>query len=135
MCGKLCSVTGKFTKRLKGEGWNGVAHWLNLQNGKEGKAMPNYVTLMKLTDQGIKAIKDAPGRVETAKKAIEKMGGKLLNLYIVMGEYDYVGITEFPSDEVATTFALALSSLGNLTTTTLRAFTMEEFAAMVKKLP
>jgi len=97
--------------------------------------MPNYVTLMKLTDQGIKAIKDAPGRVETAKKAIEKMGGKLLNLYIVMGEYDYVGITEFPSDEVATTFALALSSLGNLTTTTLRAFTMEEFAAMVKKLP
>ena len=97
--------------------------------------MPNYVTLMKLTDQGIKAIKDAPGRVETAKKAIEKMGGKLLNLYIVMGEYDYVGITEFPSDEVATTFALALSSLGNGRTMTLRAFTKEEFAAMVNKLP
>ena len=97
--------------------------------------MPKYVTLMKLTDQGSKTIKDAPGRVEAAKKAIEKMGGKLLDFYVVMGQYDYVGITEFPSDEVATTFALALGSLGNLTTMTLRAFTNEEFAAIVKKLP
>jgi uncharacterized protein with GYD domain len=36
---------------------------------------------------------------------------------------------------VATTFALALGSLGNVKTTTLRAYTKEEFAAMVKKLP
>jgi uncharacterized protein with GYD domain len=52
-----------------------------------------------------------------------------------MGEYDYVAIGEFPSDEVATTFALGISSLGNVRTTTLRAFTKEEFAAIVKKLP
>jgi uncharacterized protein with GYD domain len=52
-----------------------------------------------------------------------------------MGEYDYAAITEAPSDEVAATFALALGSLGNVRTTTLRAFTKEEFAQMVKKLP
>jgi len=96
--------------------------------------MPNYVFLVKLTDQGIKAIKDAPGRVEAAVKAMEKMGGKA-TFYVVMGEYDYVGVAEAPSDEVATTFALAVSSLGNVRSTTLRAYTKEEFAAMVKKLP
>ena len=97
--------------------------------------MPNYVGLYKLTDQGIKAIKDAPGRIEAAIKALEKMGGKVTGFYVVMGEYDYVCVGEAPSDEVATTFALALGSSGNLRSTTLRAYTKEEFAAMVKKLP
>jgi len=97
--------------------------------------MPNYIILMKLTDQGAKTIKDAPGRVEAGIKALEKMGGKVIGFYVVMGEYDYVAVGEAPSDEVATTFSLALSSLGNVKTTTLRAYTKEQFAAMVKKLP
>ncbi len=97
--------------------------------------MPNYVILMKLTDQGAKAIKDAPGRIEAGIKAFEKMGGKIIGFYAVMGKYDYVAVGEAPSDEVATTFALGLGSLGNVKTTTLRAYTKEEFSAMVKKLP
>jgi uncharacterized protein with GYD domain len=90
---------------------------------------------MKLTDQGAKAIKDAPGRIEAGIKAWGGMGGKLLGFYVLMGEYDYAAIGEATSDEVAVTFSLALSSLGNVKTTTLRAFTMEEFAGLVKKLP
>ncbi len=97
--------------------------------------MPNYILLMKLTDQGAKAIKEAPGRIETGIKAFEKTGGKIIGFYAVMGEYDYVAVGEAPSDEVATTFSLALGSLGNVRTTSLRAYTKEEFAAMVKKLP
>src|SRR5512147_524570 len=97
--------------------------------------MPNYIILMRLTEQGVKTIKDAPGRVEAGIKAFEKMGGKVIGFYAVMGEYDYVSVGEAPSDEVAATFALALGSLGNVKTTTLRAFTKEEFAAMIKKLP
>jgi uncharacterized protein with GYD domain len=97
--------------------------------------MSSYIILMKLTDQGAKTIKDAPGRIEAGIKGFEAMGGKVTSFYAVMGEYDYVAIAEAPNDEVATTFSLALGSLGNVKTTTLRAFTTEEFAAMVKKLP
>ena len=97
--------------------------------------MPNYVILIKLTDQGAKTIKDAPGRIEAGIKAFEKMGGKVIGFYAVMGEYDYVAVGEASGDEVATTFALALGSLGNVRTTTLRAYTRDEFAAMAKKLP
>ena len=97
--------------------------------------MPNYVILMKLTEQGAKTIKDAPGRMDAGIKAFEKMGGKVIGFYVVMGEYDYVAVGECPSDEVATAFALGLSSLGNVKTTTLRAYKKEEFAAIVKKLP
>ena len=97
--------------------------------------MPTYITLYKFTDQGIKAIKDAPGRIDAGIKATEAMGGKMIGFYAVMGEYDYVGIGEMPNDEAAVTFSLMLGSMGNVKTTTLRAFTKEEFAAIVKMLP
>ncbi len=47
----------------------------------------------------------------------------------------YGAIAECPTDEVAATFLLLLGSLGNVRTTTLKAFTREEFADMVRKLP
>ena len=97
--------------------------------------MPTYVTLFKLTDQGIKAVKDAPRRIEDAVKGMQAGGGKLIDIYAVMGEYDYVAIGEAPSDEVAVSIALALGSQGSVRTTTLRAFTREELASLVKKLP
>ena len=97
--------------------------------------MNTYITLMKLTDQGAKDLKDAPQRIEEGLKMFEKMGGKLIGFYSTMGEYDYVGIGEASSDEAATTFNLALSSLGSVRTTTMRAFTIEEFSEMIKKLP
>ncbi len=97
--------------------------------------MPTYITLYKLTDQGVKDIKNAPGRIEEGIKAFEAMGGKLVGFYAAMGEYDYVSIGEAPSDEVAMTFMLGLGSRGNVRTTTLKAFTTEAFAEMVKGLP
>ena len=63
------------------------------------------------------------------------MGGKLIGFYAVMGKYDYVAIGEAPSDEVAMAFNLSLGSFGNVRTTTLKAFTKEEFAEIVRKMP
>ncbi len=97
--------------------------------------MPTYIILMKLTDQGMKDIKNAPQRIEDAVNGLETVGGKLEVFYSVMGEYDYVAVGECPSDEIASTFLLLLCSQGNVRTTTLKAFTKEEFAEMVKKLP
>lgn len=97
--------------------------------------MVTYVTLMKLTEQGIKDIKNAPQRVEAAAKAIEALGGKMTGFYLTTGEYDYVAIAEMPSDEVGMTFLLALGSAGNVKTNSMRAYTSEQFAEFVKKLP
>jgi uncharacterized protein with GYD domain len=97
--------------------------------------MPTYISLMRLTDQGVRDIKNAPQRVAEAVKALEAMGGRLISFYTVMGEYDYVGIAEAPSDEVAMAFLLGLGLAGNVRTTTLKAFTTEELARIIKKLP
>jgi len=97
--------------------------------------MNTYITLMKLTDQGAKDLKNAPHRIEEGLKMFEKMGGKLIGFYAILGEYDYIGIGEASSDEIATTFNFALSSMGSVRTTTMRAFSIQEFSGMVKKLP
>ncbi len=96
--------------------------------------MPIYVCLMKLTDQGIKEVKDAIKRVQEAIKTLEAMGGRLIAFYMVMGEYDYIGIAEVPSDEVAAAFLLGLGSHGYVRTTTLKAFTTEQIAAIIGRL-
>ena len=97
--------------------------------------MPTYISLYQLTEQGITDIKNAPERIKEGIKAFEGMGGKVIGFYAVMGEYDYVAIGEAPSDEAAMTFALGLGAGGNVRTTTLKAFTAEEFAKFVDKLP
>ena len=97
--------------------------------------MPTYIVLYKLTDQGIRNIKESPKRIEEGIKAVEAAGGKMIGFYSVMGEYDFVSIGEAPNDETAVALALALGSQGNARTTTLKAFTKEEFAGIVKKLP
>ena len=96
--------------------------------------MPIYVSLMKLTDQGITTIKDAPARLEENIKDMEAMGGKLMGFYLTMGEYDYVAIAEWPSDEAAMTFLLRLGFMGDMRTTTLKAFTPDESTGLFKKL-
>ena len=97
--------------------------------------MPTYIVLYKLTDQGIRNIKEAPQRIAEGTKAFEAAGGKVIGFYSVMGEYDYVGIGECPNDEMAIAFALGVGSQGNARTTTLKAFTEEEFAEIVKIVP
>jgi uncharacterized protein with GYD domain len=96
--------------------------------------MPTYVTLFKWTDQGVKDVKNAPARFDASKKLTEAMGGKILGLYVTMGEYDIVAVTEGPSDELASAVALSIAAKGNAKTTTMRAFTESEFSAIVKKV-
>lgn len=96
--------------------------------------MPTYVTLFKWTEQGIKDIKNVPARFDAAKKLVEAGGGKTLGIYVTMGDWDIVAITEGPSDEMAAATALSIASKGNSKTTTMRAFTESEFAEILAKV-
>jgi uncharacterized protein with GYD domain len=81
---------------------------------------------MKLTDQGVRDIKNASQRIEQGIKTFEKMGGKILGFYAVTGEYDYISIGESPNDEIGMAFVLGLSAQGNVRITTIQAFTKEK---------
>jgi uncharacterized protein with GYD domain len=96
--------------------------------------MPHYVSLVRYTRQGMSKIKDSPLRLDAARKAAEKAGGKILNWYLTMGQYDAVLISEFPSDEACATFALSAGALGNISTETLKAFPEAEYRKIIGSL-
>ena len=97
--------------------------------------MPTYVTMYKFTDQGIRNVKESPKRLEAGIKAFEAMGGKMRGAYYTLGEYDLVTVGEIPSDEAGVAFALSIGALGNVRSTTMRAFSPKEFAEIIKKMP
>lgn len=95
--------------------------------------MATFVTLANFTDQGIRNYSDSPKRAQAFREMVEETGGEVKALVWTMGMYDVVAIIEMPDDETATAMALKLSSLGNVRTTTLRGFDMEEIKSIMEK--
>jgi uncharacterized protein with GYD domain len=97
--------------------------------------MPQFVTLVHYTQQGISKIKESPSRLDAAKKAAEAVGGKVLAWYLTMGQYDAVLISEFPTDEACAAFTLSAGQLGNISTETLKAFPEPDYRKIIGSLP
>ncbi len=97
--------------------------------------MPAYVTLCKYTQQGLANVKASPERMKQNAATLKELGGRFIGQWLTMGEYDIVAIAEFPDDQTAGMAVLALARGGNLTTVTMRAFSEDEFAQIVSKLP
>lgn len=89
--------------------------------------MSTYISLVKLTEKGLANFKEAPQRLKEAEEAFKKAGGRLKEMYLCFGEYDYVVVVEAPSDEAAVTLLLKIGGRGNVRTSTFRAFTRSEF--------
>ncbi len=96
--------------------------------------MPTYVSLINWTEQGIRTVRDTLDRAERAAEIAQKHGARLEPLYWTVGPYDLVTVAEFPDDETATAFLLSLGSIGNVRTTTLRAFGQEEMGRIIGKV-
>lgn len=97
--------------------------------------MATYVSLLKYTQKGAESIKQVPARIDAAKQAAKAAGAEIKQVYLVMGRYDVVAITEAPDDETAAKLALKTAMQGNVQTETLRAFSEAEFRRLVAALP
>jgi uncharacterized protein with GYD domain len=89
--------------------------------------MPTYISLVNLTEKGVREMKNASERLQALEKAANEVGGRLIGFYLVMGQYDYVIITEAPDDQTAARLILGTIAKGTMRTQTLRAFPREEF--------
>jgi uncharacterized protein with GYD domain len=96
--------------------------------------MPTYVMLANWTDQGVRTIEDNPKRVDAARKSLAEMGGHFHSVYMTMGAYDMIITYDAPDDAVAARFTLLLGKLGNVRTTSLKAFPEEAYRQIVNTL-
>jgi uncharacterized protein with GYD domain len=96
--------------------------------------MPTYIALANWTDRGAQQVKESPGRVDLARKALADMGGEFRSLYMTLGEYDLVFTYEAPDDAVAARFMLLLGQLGTVRTRTLKAFPEAAYREIIHSL-
>ena len=87
-----------------------------------------FICYLNWTDQGAKAVKGVAARHENLKTEIAGLGGRLVGGYVTRGQYD---VLEMPDGDAMTKLTVALTSRGNVRTTTVRAHSMEEFEKLV----
>lgn len=97
--------------------------------------MAGYVILYKFTERGLARIKEIPERIKRAKELSQKMGIRVIGVWVTMGEYDMISIVDAPNDQTLAARVLATAMAGNVTTQTMRALSEDEFAQVVNQIP
>jgi len=92
-----------------------------------------YIGLFHWTEKGISSFKDSPSRADAAAQELATIGVTLKEIYWTLGPYDLVAVLEAPDDETVTAAMLKLGAAGNVRSTTLRAFSRQEFEAIAAK--
>ena len=96
--------------------------------------MPLYIALVDYTDRGMQAVRDSPRRLDAAKAMLAEMGGRFQAVYMTMGAHDLVFVSEASDDAVAARFSLQLGMLGNVRSTTMKAFPEAAYREIVASL-
>jgi uncharacterized protein with GYD domain len=99
-----------------------------------GFTMQTYVSLVKFTQHGLQSMKDKGiERAEAVKHNAQTLGGKLIQAYYCLGEYDVVAIWEFPDNKTAMKAAVLNASLGHIEITTMPAVDREEWKSLLQQ--
>ena len=96
--------------------------------------MATFISTIRFTPQGIKAIGETTKRAASFKAAAKKLGVKVTNVFWTLGAFDGLLIFDAPHEETATALMLQLGSLGNAQTTTARAFTAAEMDTILANM-
>lgn len=96
--------------------------------------MTTFITNIKFTQQGVKDIDHSTKRAAIFKAEAKKLGAKVKEIYWTLGDYDGLLILDAPNEETATAAILHLGTMGNVHTSTCRAFSAAEMDKIVSKL-
>jgi uncharacterized protein with GYD domain len=100
----------------------------------KGGSTHAHLRLVDQLDRPRHKERQADSQSACAEELAQKYGGSFERLYWTVGAYDIVAILEAPDDESATALLLELGSLGNVRTTTLRAYDREEMSSILGRL-
>lgn len=96
--------------------------------------MPTYVSLLNWTEEGFEDVKESPQQLDAARRQLRDRGGLIKEIYFLMGGYDMLFVSEAPDDETYAAFLLSLCSQAGVRTTTMKAFTEEQFRTILGAL-
>lgn len=95
--------------------------------------METYVILGRLTEKATASLKN-PALIEESFKASKEAGGELKGFYVTMGQYDFVAIWEFPSDDAMMKANLGVGATGAARTETMKAMPWDRVKKMIQEM-
>ncbi len=90
--------------------------------------MPTYVMLTNLTADGVRTLKNNPGRVAEVNREVEQIGARVVAQYATLGQYDFVTIVEAPDEKTMAKVSIELGSRGTMSSQTLTALPSDQLA-------
>ncbi|HET7589540.1 MAG TPA: GYD domain-containing protein [Solirubrobacterales bacterium] len=90
--------------------------------------MPTFLMLTNLTAEGVRTLKNHPGRIAEVNSEVEQMGVKVISQYATLGQYDFVTVVEAPDEQTMAKVSVELGSRGTMTSQTLAAIPAEGLA-------
>ena len=96
--------------------------------------MATFISLINLTDQGIRNVKQSPQRFEAFKAMAENYNVTVKAIYYTVGQFDMIVIAEGDDKSVIASL-LATNAFGDLRSQTMRAYSvaeMKEITGMMK---
>jgi uncharacterized protein with GYD domain len=90
--------------------------------------MPTFLMLTNLTAEGVRTLKNHPGRIAEVNREVEQMGVKVISQYATLGQYDFVTVVEAPDEQTMAKVSVELGSRGTMTSQTLTAISADDLA-------
>jgi uncharacterized protein with GYD domain len=91
--------------------------------------MPTFLMLTNLTAEGVRTLKNHPGRIAEVNREVEQMGVKVVSQYATLGQYDFVTVVEAPDEKTMAKVSVELGSRGTMTSQTLAAIPAEDLSS------
>jgi uncharacterized protein with GYD domain len=89
--------------------------------------LPTYIMLTNLTSDGVRTIKNHPGRVHEVNREMEQLGVKVVSQWATLGQYDFVSVVEAPDENTMAKVSVELGSRGTTANHTMTAIPAEDF--------
>ena len=96
--------------------------------------MTTFVSLINLTDQGVRDVKRSPHRFEAFKAMAARLGVKVKAVYYTVGQFDMIVIVE-GNEQSAIASLLATNALGNIRSQTMLAYSVDEMKDIAAMMP
>ena len=91
--------------------------------------MPTFLMLTNLTAEGVRTLKNNPGRIDEVNREVEQMGVKVVSQYATLGQYDFVTVVEAPDEKTMAKVSVELGSRGTMTSQTLAAIPAQDLSS------
>ena len=88
--------------------------------------------LSTLGPDGWETVRQKPDRIMAVRSEVEGLGLKVHAQYALMGQYDFLSISEAPDEQTMAKAAIMLAARGTMRTTTLPAIPVEDLIARLK---